>query len=87
MIDGADSGVSPDLIANIRGLLDLVHEDCDNDNHPHYIIVTANNFELIKDYRCIWVSNLKEYTFDSKKLDSYNKWRNLYFDNKSKSSD
>lgn len=77
IIDGADSGVSPDLLSHIRNFFELITKDCKDNNMTPYIIITSNNFELVYDYEAIWVSNLERYNF---KLNEYENFRNLYFD-------
>lgn len=83
IIDGADSGVSIDLIQNIRGFLDLVNKDCKKNKQEHYIIVTANNYELAVDYESIWIPTLDKYNFKLSNKNDYYKFRKLYLDNNS----
>lgn len=79
LLDGCDSGVSPDLLKWIRDFLDLIDQDTTKNDQAHYIIVTANNYELIKDYNCIWIPDLSEYRFNSNVYEDYQKWVSLYF--------
>lgn len=82
IIDGADSGVSIDLIFYIRDFLDLIISDCKKDNITPYIIITSNNYELITEYEAIWISNLKRFNFSIKNKEDYYFFRNLYLDKK-----
>ncbi len=82
LIDGADSGVSTDLIQIIRSFLILVKDDCDTNKMEAYIICTANNYELVYDFNSIWITNLKRYKFKLSDRNSYYEFRELYLDNK-----
>lgn len=78
LIDGADSGVSPDLIQIIRNFFNIVLEDCEKSKMTCYIICTANNFELVYDFNCIWMPTLENMTFDILNAGSYRDFRRLY---------
>lgn len=77
IIDGVDSGVSIDLIMSIRTLFDLIIEDCNKDNIDIYIILTANNFELCRNYDCIWIPTMEHYKIGDQ-ADGYDLWRYNY---------
>jgi energy-coupling factor transporter ATP-binding protein EcfA2 len=67
MIDGIDSGVSINLIRDIKDFLlntMLAKENIPADTHM-YVIVSANSFELARDCDCIDVSTAKHKTFNN----------------------
>lgn len=61
MIDGIDSGLSYDVIWDIRKTLDEILKDTKMriPNIPLYIIVSSNTYELIEDGRCLDVRKMK----------------------------
>ena len=80
IIDGVDSGVSINLIHNVRGFLNLIAKDCIDSNLTAHIIVTANNYELVVDYESIWIPTLERFNFSSDNFEDYYNFRDLYFD-------
>lgn len=57
LFDAADSGLSVDLVAELKNLFNLMLEDAKNSNIELYIIVTCNEFELPKGETCINVAS------------------------------
>lgn len=80
IIDGVDSGVSINLIHNVRGFLNLIAKDCIDSNLIAHVIVTANNYELVVDYESIWIPTLERFNFSSDNFEDYYNFRDLYFD-------
>ena len=78
LIDGIDSGVSIDLINTYRDFLELLKSDCEKSKLEYYIVVTANNFAMIEDYKCIWIPDLSEKYFDSVNAGAYHSFRHLF---------
>lgn len=78
LIDGVDSGVSIDLILESKKFFDLILEDCKSSDIKCYIIVTANNFAMVEDMKCIWIKDLSEHYFDSIRGDAYHMFKHLY---------
>ena len=65
LMDAVDSGLSIDnVIDTKRYLFDTVIEDCRNKMIFVYIIVSANEYELAKDEKCLDVMNLKYTSFN-----------------------
>lgn len=77
IVDGADSGVSIDLIMSIRELFKLILEDCEQSGIDIYIILTANNFELCRYYDCIWIPTMEHYKRGGE-ADAYDLWRHRF---------
>lgn len=77
LLDALDSGLSIDGILDARSLFEMIKEDCKSKNIPVYIIASANEFELARDYRCFNVSTgreqiVKDYeTFKKEILESH----------------
>lgn len=61
LIDGIDSGLSYDVIWDIRKTLDEIIHDTKMriPNIPLYILVSSNTYELIEDGRCLDVRKMK----------------------------
>lgn len=69
-LDGIDSGLSIDTMHTIRkDFLDLVIEDYKSKGLSVYIVLSANQYEMVKDYDCINVRTGTHKTF--KDYDSY----------------
>ena len=69
-LDGIDSGLSIDTMHLIRkDFLDLVIEDYKSKGLAVYIVISANQYEMFKDYDCINVRTNTHKTF--KDYDSY----------------
>lgn len=77
IMDGCDSGVSIDLLMSIREFISMVLEDCENARIDIHIILTANNYELIPHYDCIWIPTMEHYSRGDE-ADGYNLWRYRY---------
>ena len=70
--DDCDAGTSIDMIADIKAVFKWIEQDCIKNNLEYYIILTANSFELCKDYDCISVHNFTHKTFKT-----YNAYKNF----------
>lgn len=79
IIDGADSGVSIDLLLSLRYFFNLVLDDCTKSNIDLYLIITSNSYELVYGYDCIWIPTMEHYKRNDE-ADEYNLWRKLYED-------
>lgn len=77
IIDGADSGVSIDLMMSLRNLFSMVEEDCVDSGIDIYIIITSNSFELCRNYDCIWIPTMEHYKRGDE-ADAYDLWRHQY---------
>lgn len=77
IIDGCDSGVSPDLMMNYRELFDLILNDCQKANIEIYIIITSNSYTLIPYYDCIWIPTMEHYKRGGE-ADGYELWESMY---------
>ena len=64
LIDAVDSGLSIDAITNFRDLFDIMSEDCTKRNINLYLIISANNFEMAKDYDCVYPVTGEHMKFD-----------------------
>lgn len=80
LVDGCDSGVSPDLIKVMKDFFNLIDNDIKKSNLIGYIIISSNNYELIKDLDCIFIETLEKCKFNSKNPEDYNRWIKYYFD-------
>lgn len=78
IIDGCDSGVSPDLLYNYRDLFELILEDCRKQEINIYIIITSNSYALIPYYDCIWIPTMEHYRHDGE-ADGYDLWKSRYY--------
>ena len=75
-LDGIDSGVSIDMVAQQADLFDLICEDIEKSGMVPYIVIATNQYETIgknKD-RCLDVINLKYVT-----INSYDEYREMIF--------
>lgn len=63
--DDCDAGTSIDMIGDIKSVFDLIIKDCKKNDIIYYIVLTANSYEMCKDYTCLDVSTFKEYHFNS----------------------
>lgn len=63
--DDCDAGTSIDMIGDIKSVFDLIIEDCKKNDITYYFCLTANSYEMCKDYRCIDVSTFKEHRFNN----------------------
>lgn len=64
LIDAVDSGLSIDAITNFRDLFDIMSEDCTKRNINLYLIISANNFKMAKDYDCVYPVTGEHMKFD-----------------------
>lgn len=71
-IDDADAGTSLDNISQIIDVLDLIKNDLEKKEITYYIILTANSFELCRNYECIDVNTFAHKTF--KRYETYKKY-------------
>lgn len=66
LLDGIDSGLDIAELINLRkDLLSVIVEDTQKRDTEVYIVITANTYELAKDYDCMDVTYGKYRTFDS----------------------
>lgn len=77
LLDGIDSGLSVNEIAEIPEFLKMVCDDLDKQGVVPYILVAGNNYELIGDLKnsCLDVINLEYLT-----VNSYEEYRKIIFD-------
>lgn len=78
ILDGCDSGVSPDLLYNYRDLFELIMQDCRKHNIELYLIITSNNYALIPYYDCIWIPTMEHYRHEGE-ADGYDLWKSRYY--------
>lgn len=71
-LDDCDAGTSLDMIVDIKNIFNYIVEDCKKNNLEYYIILTANSYELCKDFDCISVHDFKHKKFRT--YDSYKKF-------------
>ena len=71
-IDDADAGTSIDNIKDIVGVIDFIAKDINKCSLNYCIILTANSFELCKNYQCIDVNTFKRRKF--KTYETYKKY-------------
>lgn len=71
-LDDCDAGTSIDMIEDIKGVINYIINDCEKNNLEYYIILTANSYELCKDYNCLSVHDFSYKTFKS--YNSYKKF-------------
>lgn len=80
IIDGLDSGVSIDLLLQIREyIVDYIINQCEKIHKDINIILTSNSYELVYDYDCIWIPTMEHYKHGGE-ADGYNLWRKSYED-------
>lgn len=79
LMDGCDSGLSPDVVEDLRDSLEFIIADIHHKlpELPLYIIASSNSLELAKDARCINARTLSEV-----KISSYEDW--IHFIRKSR---
>ncbi len=70
--DDCDAGTSIDMIADIKAVLGYIANDCKRFNVTYYIILTANSYEMCKDFDCVSVHDFKHKTF--KTYEAYKKF-------------
>ena len=63
LLDALDSGFDTDGLKQIKDICNLIISD--NKNSDVYILVTANNYGLVKDCDCLDIRNNKYIRFDS----------------------
>ena len=63
IFDDCDAGTSIDMIDEIKGVFQLIINDCIKYDIEYYIILTANSFELAKDFDCLSVIDFKHRHF------------------------
>lgn len=59
IFDDCDAGTSIDMIDEIKSVFQLIINDCVKYDIEYYIILTANSFELAKDFDCLSVIDFK----------------------------
>lgn len=77
LLDAIDSGFSIDNVIDLKTMFNLLLKDGKELNKDVYIIVSANEFELAKDERCLDVIN-GEYM----KFKDYNEYREYILESK-----
>lgn len=77
LLDGIDSGLSVNEIADIPGFLKMVSEDIEEKGLTPYILIAGNNYELIGELKesCLDTINLEYLT-----VNSYEEYRKIIFD-------
>lgn len=71
-IDDADAGTSIDNIKDIVDVIDFIAKDIKKCSLNYCIILTANSYELCKNYQCIDVNTFKRRKFRS--YETYKKY-------------
>lgn len=71
MFDAIDSGLSIDLILEVRNFFEMVKADCTRSGVELYIVFAANSFELCRDYESFFVPTGKTKVF--KNYETYKK--------------
>ena len=69
MIDDLDVGVSIDVLIELAKIIDKLELKLKKLNINYYIVITANSYELARQFKCIDVINMKEISF--KDYDDY----------------
>ena len=59
LIDSADSGLSIDMLEEVRDLINLVIEDNKEGDKELYIVLSTNQYEMVVGNRCLDVQTLK----------------------------
>ena len=91
LFDAVDSGLSVDSVVEIRGLFDLMLEDSKDLDRNIYIVITANEYELVRNADCFDVNNgcyvkfsgyeeyrgfiLKSRALKEKRIEKQQEWR------------
>ena len=70
--DDCDAGTSIDVIIEIKDVVDLIYNDCKKNDITCTFILSANSYEMCKDYHCINAMDFKEMTFTD--YDDYKKF-------------
>lgn len=77
LLDGIDSGFSIDNIIETKELFNLIIDDAKSADIDVYIIVSANEYELVKNEKCFDVSRCKYCSFTN-----YEEYRNFIIDSR-----
>lgn len=72
LLDALDSGLSVDSLVELQEALDALSSDIENTGLEYYIFVTANEYELTVNHRCLDVESGKFVTFSD-----YNDYRDF----------
>ena len=72
LMDAVDSGYSVDNVIELKDLFKLIIEDAEKEGKKLFIVISANEYELAKNERCIDVTTGKYITF--KDYDDYAKF-------------
>lgn len=70
--DDCDAGTSLDVICEIKDVVNLICNDCKSRKINYYFILTANSYEMCKDYDCVDITNFKHVKF--KDYEDYKKF-------------
>lgn len=62
--DDCDAGTSIDMIGEIKNVFGVISNDLKNKGIKHYIILSANSFEMAKGLDCVDATTLKHMSFD-----------------------
>ena len=68
--DDCDAGTSIDMIQDIKYVINLIKDDCEKRGITYHFILSANSYEMCKDFDCISVHN-----FTHKKFRSYESFK------------
>ncbi len=79
LLDALDSGLSVDSLVELREALDALNSDIENTGLEYYIFVTANEYELTVNHRCLDVESGKFVTFSD-----YNDYRDFIVNSRKK---
>lgn len=62
--DDCDAGTSIDMIGEIKNVFETISKDLKKRGIKHYIILSANSFEMAKGLDCVDATTLKHMSFD-----------------------
>jgi len=82
LLDALDSGLSVDSLVELREALDALNSDIENTGLEYYLFVTANEYELTVNHRCLDVESGQFVTFSD-----YNDYRNFIVNSRKKKED
>ena len=70
LFDDCDAGTSLDVMCEIKEVISLIRQDCDDNHITLTIILSANAYEIARDYECIDV-----YDFSKKEFKDYEDYK------------
>lgn len=80
LMDAVDSGLSIDYVIELKELLfKTIIKDTSKRGLKTYIIVSANEYEMVRNEKCFLIPNMKYKTFEN-----YDEYRNFIIDSRNK---